>query len=60
MQIGLGFGREGGRMKERLTKNLGLKMISLFCAFFVWLSVVNVANPVKIDTKEVPVEVTNS
>ncbi len=46
-------------MKEKLTKNSGLKLISLLCAFFVWLAVVNVANPVTTDTKEVPVEPIN-
>lgn len=46
-------------MKEKVTKNSGLKLISLFCAFFVWLSVVNIANPVKVDTIEVLVEVVN-
>ena len=43
-------------MKEKLTKNSGLKLVSLLCAFFVWLAVVNVANPVTTGTKEVPVE----
>ncbi|MEG0813961.1 MAG: CdaR family protein [Clostridium sp.] len=47
-------------MKEKLTKNLGLKLLSLFCAFFVWLAVVNVANPARVDTKEVPVEIINT
>lgn len=46
-------------MKEKLTKNSGLKLISLFCAFFVWLAVVNVANPVTTDTREVTVELIN-
>ena len=46
-------------MKEKLTKNFVLKLLSLFCAFFVWLAVVNIANPVKVDTKEVPVEFVN-
>ena len=44
-------------MKEKLTKNSGLKLVSLLCAFFVWLAVVNVANPVTTGTKEVPVAV---
>lgn len=46
-------------MKEKLTRNLGLKLISLFGAFFVWLAVVNVANPSVVDTREVTVEITN-
>lgn len=42
-------------MKEKLTNNLAIKLIALFCAFFVWLAVVNVANPIKVSTREVPV-----
>ena len=47
-------------MKEKLTKNMGIKLMSLFCAFFVWLAVVNVANPSKTVTREVPVEIINA
>ena len=46
-------------MKEKLTKNLGIKLISLFCAFFLWLAIVNVANPIKVSTREVPVTILN-
>lgn len=46
-------------MKEKLTKNGSLKLISLLCAFFVWLAVVNVANPTKVSTEEVKVEFIN-
>lgn len=46
-------------MKEKLTNNLGLKLISLFCAFFVWLAVVNIANPWMTDSREVPVDIVN-
>ena len=46
-------------MKEKLTNNLAIKLIALFCAFFVWLAVVNVANPIKVSTREVPVTITN-
>ena len=46
-------------MKEKLTKNAGLKLISLLCAFLVWLAVVNVANPVQTKSVEVPVSITN-
>lgn len=46
-------------MKEILSRNWGLKLISLLCAFFVWLAVVNVANPVQTKTREVPVNVIN-
>lgn len=46
-------------MKEKLTKNLGLKVISVFIAFFVWLAVVNISNPEIPDDKEVPLEILN-
>lgn len=46
-------------MKEKLTRNGTIKLISLFCAFFVWLAVVNVANPTKLSTEEVKVEFIN-
>lgn len=46
-------------MKEKLTKNVGLKLISLLGAFLVWLAVVNVANPVQTKPVEVPVTITN-
>lgn len=46
-------------MKERVTKNMGIKLISLLCAFLVWLGVVNVANPIKTATEEVTVEILN-
>ena len=53
------YGREDAEMKEKLTNNLAIKLIALFCAFFVWLAVVNVANPIKVSTREVPVTITN-
>lgn len=46
-------------MKERLTNNLGLKILSIFLAFFVWLIVVNVVNPTVPASKDVSVEVIN-
>jgi len=46
-------------MKERLINNLGLKLISLFLAFFVWLSVVNVSNPEVSRSQEVALEIEN-
>lgn len=46
-------------MKERLTNNLGLKLISVFLAFFVWLFVSNVSNPLISDSVDVPVEIIN-
>lgn len=46
-------------MKEKLTNNLGLKILSICLAFFTWLLVVNVSNPETTGTKEVPVEILN-
>lgn len=46
-------------MKESLTNNLGLKLLSIGAAFFVWLVVVNISNPVIPQSKEIPVEVVN-
>lgn len=47
-------------MKEKQNKRWGLKILSFLCAFFVWLGVVNVADPVMADTVEVPVEIVNA
>lgn len=33
-------------MKEKLTRNLGLKILSLLMAVFIWLIILNIANPV--------------
>lgn len=46
-------------MKERLTNNLGLKVLAIFLAFFVWLIVSNVSNPLVTRSKEVPLEILN-
>lgn len=46
-------------MKERLTNNLGLKLLSILLAFFVWLVVVNISNPTITGSKVVTVEVLN-
>lgn len=46
-------------MKEKQNKRWGLKLLSLLCAFLVWLGVVNVADPVVTNTVEVPVEIIN-
>ncbi|RGY96096.1 CdaR family protein [Clostridium sp. AM58-1XD] len=46
-------------MKERLANNLGLKLLSLFLAFFLWLLVVNVSNPGIERSKEVQVDIVN-
>ena len=46
-------------MKERLTNNLGLKLLSVFLAFFVWLFVSNVSNPLISDSVDVQVDIIN-
>lgn len=46
-------------MKEKLTKNLGLKAASLVLAFIVWLIVVNISNPEVTGTKTVQLEILN-
>lgn len=46
-------------MGKRLTNNLGLKLISVFLAFFVWLAVVNIANTETDGSREVPLEIVN-
>lgn len=48
-------------MKEKLkNKHWRLRLLSLFCGFLVWLGVVNVADPVRTDSVEVPIEIVNS
>ena len=46
-------------MKEKLTNNLGLKFLSITLAIFAWFMVVNVVNPLVVDSEEVPVEMIN-
>ena len=46
-------------MKELLTKNIGLKITSLFLAVLVWMVVVNISNPEIKASKQVQVEVEN-
>lgn len=46
-------------MEKKLTNNLGLKIISVFLAFFVWLAVVNISNPKMQDSRDVPLEILN-
>lgn len=48
-------------MKNKLTKNIGLKLISLIAAFFLWLVVVNIDDPVINKTySNIPVEILNT
>ncbi len=46
-------------MKERLKSNLGLKILSVFLAFFVWLLVVNVSDPRQSGERSVQLEIIN-
>lgn len=47
-------------MKNLFTKNLGLKIISVLGAFFLWLVVVNVDDPIISKTYTgIPVEILN-
>ena len=47
-------------MKGKLLNNLSLKLAAIVCAFLVWLGVVNVANPSKTITREIPVTIVNA
>lgn len=47
-------------MKERLTRNFGLKVVSVILGFVMWISVINIANPTKVSNREVPVEIINA
>lgn len=48
-------------MKEKLTNNLGLKILSALLAILLWLVVVNIADPEeKIYFGQIPIEVVNS
>jgi YbbR domain-containing protein len=46
-------------MNARLTNNLGLKILSILLAFFVWLLVVNVSNPEVTRSQDVALEIMN-
>lgn len=46
-------------MKRILNHNLGLKIISVVIAFFVWLAVVYVSDPLVTGRQEIPLEVLN-
>ncbi len=46
-------------MKEKLTNNLLLKLISLVIAFLIWVVVVNISNPEVSRSKTVPVTILN-
>lgn len=42
----LNYGREEPRMKERLTRNIGLKILSLLVAVLLWIVILNIDDPV--------------
>jgi YbbR domain-containing protein len=46
-------------MKKKLLNNLGLKLSSLLLAFIVWMTVVNISNPIIEDSQVVQVDVLN-
>lgn len=46
-------------MKEKLTNNLMLKLISLVVAFLIWVVAVNISNPEVSRSKTVPVTILN-
>jgi YbbR domain-containing protein len=46
-------------MNARLTNNLGLKILSILLAFFIWLLVVNVSNPEVTRSQDVALEIMN-
>ena len=46
-------------MKEKLTNNLMLKLISLVVAFLIWVVTVNISNPEVSRSKTVPVTILN-
>lgn len=47
-------------MKKRLLNNFSLKLISFLLAFFLWLLVVNMSNPLIEGSKEVELEIVNA
>lgn len=47
-------------MKNRWTNNLVLKISSLAIAFFLWIVVINISNPVVTRSQSVPLDVVNS
>ena len=48
------------KLKQMLTHNLTLKILSVILAVFTWLIMVNVSNPMMTVTQTVPVEFTNA
>lgn len=53
-------GREGRKMKNKLMKNLSLKILSVVAAFLFWLVIINVTDPTTVKTfYGIPVQVLN-
>lgn len=46
-------------MRDKLAKNMGTKILSLVLAAIIWLVIVNIDDPYKVKTFDVPVEVIN-
>ncbi len=46
-------------MKDKFAKNMGTKILSLVLAAIIWLVIVNIDDPYKVKTFDVPVEVIN-
>lgn len=47
-------------MKEKITHNLGLKILSVVVAALVWLTIMNIDNPIVTETiKDIPVQIIN-
>lgn len=54
-------GKEGGKMKEKLMNNLGLKILALLFSAILWMIVMNAENPIDERTfTDVPVTVANA
>ncbi len=53
-------GREGKGMKQIITHNLGIKLVSLMIAFFCWLIIISISNPTITKRFDgIPVEIFN-
>ncbi len=60
MQNALSCGKAGRRMKNKITKNLLLKILSVMIAFVLWLIVVNINDPVRTVTiYNIPIDILN-
>jgi YbbR domain-containing protein len=46
-------------MKEKLTRNIGVKILSIILATLLWLVITNINDPVRYKTFEIPVKILN-